>query len=145
MFSGSLDFKVYSSYFIAAGLFMWPLIILMIFLMQGTKNINDWWLARWVSNIENGTYRPDKLMEMLSPGGYKRLFRMFSCWVGIHNVPQFTPTAYLLYSQHVCLKCLVFVCLSLCRTSVIQRCRPNFILPHRLRQHWGCQFYNSFA
>uniref|UniRef100_A0A0A9XHY7 ABC-type xenobiotic transporter n=2 Tax=Lygus hesperus TaxID=30085 RepID=A0A0A9XHY7_LYGHE len=65
---GFLSWRVYGTYLAAAGLCIWPLIVLTVLVMQASRNLNDWWLAHWVSNMVNGTYGPDKLMENLSPG-----------------------------------------------------------------------------
>ncbi|KAF6211147.1 hypothetical protein GE061_014262 [Apolygus lucorum] len=65
---GFLGWRPYGTYFAAAGLCIWPIIILSILVMQASRNLSDWWLAHWVSNIVNGTYGPDKYMENLLPG-----------------------------------------------------------------------------
>ncbi|KAK9507365.1 hypothetical protein O3M35_007238 [Rhynocoris fuscipes] len=51
--TGSLDWEVYGSYFMAIGFCLWPLIILSVILMQTSRNAVDWWLSYWVTNFNS--------------------------------------------------------------------------------------------
>ncbi|XP_072516288.1 ATP-binding cassette sub-family C member 10 [Salminus brasiliensis] len=50
--TGGLALTVYRSYWRAVGGCMAFSVLLSLFLMQGTKNVSDWWLSHWISNIK---------------------------------------------------------------------------------------------
>ncbi|XP_053368772.1 ATP-binding cassette sub-family C member 10 [Clarias gariepinus] len=53
---GSLAWTVYKSYWKAVGGCMAVSVLLSLLLMQGSKNVSDWWLSHWISNIKpNGS------------------------------------------------------------------------------------------
>ena len=43
------------SYWKAVGIYLAPVILASLFFMQSSKNVSDWWLAHWVSEVQNGT------------------------------------------------------------------------------------------
>ncbi|KAL5483667.1 hypothetical protein EMCRGX_G020072 [Ephydatia muelleri] len=51
---GVVSASVYKAYYIAVGYIMAPAILLSLFLMQGSKNTSDLWLAYWVSQPNGG-------------------------------------------------------------------------------------------
>ncbi|KAK6181779.1 hypothetical protein SNE40_009566 [Patella caerulea] len=59
---GVVKLRVYKSYWKAIGSCLVPVILIALFLMQASRNINDWWLSYWVShthscsNTNNTTY-----------------------------------------------------------------------------------------
>ncbi|XP_041353425.1 ATP-binding cassette sub-family C member 10-like [Gigantopelta aegis] len=61
---GVVNLHVYKSYWKAIGMCLSPLILLALFFMQASRNINDWWLSYWIShshhgNSTNTTYNQD--------------------------------------------------------------------------------------
>nr|XP_023014206.1 multidrug resistance-associated protein 7 [Leptinotarsa decemlineata] len=52
---GSLEFKVFASYWKGIGHLISCLILVSITLMQVSRNMTDWWLARWVTNAGNNS------------------------------------------------------------------------------------------
>ncbi|XP_013401317.1 multidrug resistance-associated protein 7 [Lingula anatina] len=48
--TGIVKFHVYQAYWKAVGHCLAPLILISLFLMQGSRNINDWWLSYWISH-----------------------------------------------------------------------------------------------
>uniref|UniRef100_A0A8C9VU54 ATP-binding cassette, sub-family C (CFTR/MRP), member 10 n=1 Tax=Scleropages formosus TaxID=113540 RepID=A0A8C9VU54_SCLFO len=67
--TGVVTCRVYRSYWLAVGGVLGFTILFFLFLMQASKNISDWWLAHWITNIknnENFTHR-DLLLHSLSP------------------------------------------------------------------------------
>lgn len=54
-FVGRVKFDVFSTYWKAAGLYVSPAILASLLLMQSSRNISDWWLAHWVSELQNST------------------------------------------------------------------------------------------
>ena len=77
---GEVRLEVYSSYWRAIGVFTSLVIILSLFLMQVSRNISDWWLAHWVTDIGNSSsaisnqslWEPAyiwKLFPLLPPSG----------------------------------------------------------------------------
>ncbi|KAG9266673.1 multidrug resistance-associated protein 7 isoform X1 [Astyanax mexicanus] len=54
--TGGLAWTVYKSYWRAVGGCMAFSVLLSLLLMQGTKNVSDWWLSYWISNVKtNGS------------------------------------------------------------------------------------------
>lgn len=51
---GTVKADVYLSYWKNVGLYLAPIILASIFLMQSTPNVSDWWLAHWVSPSVDG-------------------------------------------------------------------------------------------
>ncbi|XP_078671973.1 ATP-binding cassette sub-family C member 10-like [Branchiostoma floridae x Branchiostoma belcheri] len=47
---GSVAFQVYRSYWQAVGACLAPSVLVALFLMQASKNLNDWWLSYWISH-----------------------------------------------------------------------------------------------
>ncbi|GAA6102451.1 ATP-binding cassette sub-family C member 10 isoform X1 [Tachysurus ichikawai] len=53
---GGLAWTVYKSYWKAVGRCMAVSVLLSLLLMQGSKNVSDWWLSYWISNLKaNGS------------------------------------------------------------------------------------------
>ena len=52
---GQVEFDVVSTYWKAVGLYVAPAVLAMLLLMQSTRNVSDWWLAHWVSELQNNT------------------------------------------------------------------------------------------
>ncbi|XP_066282147.1 ATP-binding cassette sub-family C member 10-like [Branchiostoma lanceolatum] len=56
---GSVAFQVYRSYWQAVGACLAPSVLVALFLMQASKNLNDWWLSYWISHSHhNDTVSP---------------------------------------------------------------------------------------
>jgi len=53
--TGRVKFHIFSSYWKAVGLYVSPAILASLFLMQSSRNVSDWWLAHWVSQLQNST------------------------------------------------------------------------------------------
>ncbi|KAL4612819.1 Multidrug resistance-associated protein 7-like [Arapaima gigas] len=51
--TGVVTWKVYHAYWLAVGGLLAFSILFFLFLMQASKNVSDWWLAHWISNIKN--------------------------------------------------------------------------------------------
>uniref|UniRef100_A0A8C0YT82 ATP-binding cassette sub-family C member 10 n=1 Tax=Cyprinus carpio carpio TaxID=630221 RepID=A0A8C0YT82_CYPCA len=50
---GKLSWAVYRSYWRAVGGCMALAVLLSLFLMQASKNVSDWWLSHWISNMKD--------------------------------------------------------------------------------------------
>uniref|UniRef100_A0A674F7E0 ATP-binding cassette sub-family C member 10 n=1 Tax=Salmo trutta TaxID=8032 RepID=A0A674F7E0_SALTR len=50
---GGLAWKVYHTYWRAVGGALAVSILLSLLLMQASKNVSDWWLSHWISNLRN--------------------------------------------------------------------------------------------
>ncbi|NXP80221.1 MRP7 protein, partial [Ramphastos sulfuratus] len=48
---GTVAFRVYKAYWLAMGTCLALSILFMLFLMQASRNISDWWLSHWISSI----------------------------------------------------------------------------------------------
>ena len=53
--TGRLKMDVYSTYWKAVGLYVSPAVLAALFLMQTSRNVSDYWLAHWVSELQNDT------------------------------------------------------------------------------------------
>lgn len=60
--TGELQFEVIVSYWKAVGIYLAPAILAALLLMQSSKNVSDWWLAHWVSELQNGTKAADETL-----------------------------------------------------------------------------------
>uniref|UniRef100_A0A8C7F6Y1 ATP-binding cassette sub-family B member 6 n=1 Tax=Oncorhynchus kisutch TaxID=8019 RepID=A0A8C7F6Y1_ONCKI len=74
---GGLAWKVYHTYWRAVGGPLAVSILLSLLLMQASKNVSDWWLSHWISNLKNNGSAQSVLMPayssphllLFSPGG----------------------------------------------------------------------------
>uniref|UniRef100_A0A8C7D0Y3 ATP-binding cassette, sub-family C (CFTR/MRP), member 10 n=1 Tax=Oncorhynchus kisutch TaxID=8019 RepID=A0A8C7D0Y3_ONCKI len=74
---GGLAWKVYHTYWRAVGGALAVSILLSLLLMQASKNVSDWWLSHWISNLKNNGSSQSVLMPayssphllLFSPGG----------------------------------------------------------------------------
>ncbi|XP_053568742.1 ATP-binding cassette sub-family C member 10 isoform X2 [Bombina bombina] len=48
---GAVALQVYGAYWRAVGGFLAGCVLLSLFLMQASKNVSDWWLSHWISNL----------------------------------------------------------------------------------------------
>ncbi|XP_068177281.1 ATP-binding cassette sub-family C member 10 isoform X2 [Antennarius striatus] len=53
--SGSLSWRVYKTYWFAIGGVMAASILMSLLLMQVSKNLSDWWLSHWISELKNNS------------------------------------------------------------------------------------------
>ncbi|KAI4882036.1 hypothetical protein NFI96_012507 [Prochilodus magdalenae] len=54
--TGGLAWMVYRTYWRAVGGCMAMSVLISLFLMQGSKNVSDWWLSHWISHLKtNGS------------------------------------------------------------------------------------------
>lgn len=53
--TGQVEFDIISTYWKAVGMYVSPIIIAMLLFMQSSRNVSDWWLAHWVSQLQNET------------------------------------------------------------------------------------------
>lgn len=53
--TGQVEFDIISTYWKAVGMYVSPAVLAMLLLMQATRNVSDWWLAHWVSELQNET------------------------------------------------------------------------------------------
>uniref|UniRef100_A0A9J7Z181 ATP-binding cassette sub-family C member 10 n=1 Tax=Cyprinus carpio carpio TaxID=630221 RepID=A0A9J7Z181_CYPCA len=63
---GKLSWAVYRSYWRAVGGCMALAVLLSLFLMQASKNVSDWWLSHWISNMKDNMtqfHAPDRGSE----------------------------------------------------------------------------------
>ncbi|KAM9362938.1 ATP-binding cassette sub-family C member 10 [Symphorus nematophorus] len=77
--AGGLAWKVYQTYWAAVGGVMAVSILMSLFLMQASKNVSDWWLSHWISELKNnGSSRTNSSCSaafssppllLFSPGG----------------------------------------------------------------------------
>ncbi|XP_062293834.1 ATP-binding cassette sub-family C member 10 isoform X2 [Scomber scombrus] len=51
--AGGLAWKVYRIYWVSVGKVLAASILLSLLLMQASKNISDWWLSHWISELKN--------------------------------------------------------------------------------------------
>ncbi|XP_076880787.1 ATP-binding cassette sub-family C member 10 [Brachyhypopomus gauderio] len=70
---GGLAWTVYRSYWRAVGGCLAVSVLCSLLLMQGTKNVSDWWLSHWISNLKANqseqmcvTAGPDTTLLLLS-------------------------------------------------------------------------------
>ena len=70
---GTVKLDVYSAYWKAVGVYVTPVILASLLLMQVSKNVCDWWLAHWVSpsvdNTTDATSLEDPLFYLSVYGG----------------------------------------------------------------------------
>ncbi|XP_056137092.1 ATP-binding cassette sub-family C member 10 [Lampris incognitus] len=50
---GGLAWRVYQTYWVAVGKVLAVSILMSLFLMQASKNVSDWWLSYWISQLKN--------------------------------------------------------------------------------------------
>ncbi|XP_019356117.1 ATP-binding cassette sub-family C member 10 isoform X1 [Alligator mississippiensis] len=48
---GAVAFQVYRAYWLAVGSCLALSILFSLFLMQASRNVSDWWLSHWISNL----------------------------------------------------------------------------------------------
>ncbi|KAF6033652.1 ABCC10 [Bugula neritina] len=53
--SGTVKLHIYRLYLAAVGTALSLIILLSLFLMQGSKNVTDWWLSYWISNAPDSS------------------------------------------------------------------------------------------
>lgn len=52
---GRVEFDIVSTYWKAVGMYVSPAVLVMLSLMQSTRNVSDWWLAHWLSDIKQNS------------------------------------------------------------------------------------------
>uniref|UniRef100_A0A3Q1JDU2 Uncharacterized protein n=1 Tax=Anabas testudineus TaxID=64144 RepID=A0A3Q1JDU2_ANATE len=52
---GGLAWRVYQTYWVAVGGVLAASILMSLLLMQASKNISDWWLSHWISELKNNS------------------------------------------------------------------------------------------
>ncbi|XP_054459670.1 ATP-binding cassette sub-family C member 10 [Anoplopoma fimbria] len=76
---GGLAWRVYRTYWVAVGGALTSAILMSLLLMQASKNVSDWWLSHWISELKNngstgtngsspGAFSSPHLL-LFSPGG----------------------------------------------------------------------------
>uniref|UniRef100_A0A665UDL7 ATP-binding cassette sub-family C member 10 n=1 Tax=Echeneis naucrates TaxID=173247 RepID=A0A665UDL7_ECHNA len=50
---GGLAWRVYQTYWVAVGGVLASSVLMSLLLMQASKNISDWWLSHWISELKN--------------------------------------------------------------------------------------------
>uniref|UniRef100_A0A665UE38 ATP-binding cassette, sub-family C (CFTR/MRP), member 10 n=1 Tax=Echeneis naucrates TaxID=173247 RepID=A0A665UE38_ECHNA len=76
---GGLAWRVYQTYWVAVGGVLASSVLMSLLLMQASKNISDWWLSHWISELKNngsttsnasftGSFGSSHLL-LFSPGG----------------------------------------------------------------------------
>lgn len=76
---GGLAWKVYQTYWVSVGRVLATSILMSLLLMQASKNLSDWWLSHWISELKNngssitnssssGVFSSPHLL-LFSPGG----------------------------------------------------------------------------
>nr|XP_060609998.1 ATP-binding cassette sub-family C member 10 [Anolis sagrei ordinatus] len=74
---GAVAFQVYKVYWVAVGTCLAVSILFSLLLMQGSRNVSDWWLSNWISSlppagnttINNTLFLPNLQLLLFSPGG----------------------------------------------------------------------------
>ncbi|XP_022623376.1 multidrug resistance-associated protein 7 isoform X2 [Seriola dumerili] len=77
--AGGLAWRVYQTYWVAVGGVLASSILVSLLLMQVSKNVSDWWLSHWISELKNngssadsgsftGAFGSSHLL-LFSPGG----------------------------------------------------------------------------
>uniref|UniRef100_A0A4W6DUG8 ATP-binding cassette sub-family C member 10 n=1 Tax=Lates calcarifer TaxID=8187 RepID=A0A4W6DUG8_LATCA len=76
---GGLAWRVYQTYWVAVGGVLASSILMSLLLMQASKNVSDWWLSHWISELKNnGSTRSNDSVTaafssshllLFSPGG----------------------------------------------------------------------------
>lgn len=70
-----MEFDVISTYWKAVGMYISPAVLAMLLLMQSTRNVSDWWLAHWVSDLQNDTVpTPDPIDIPYDPTFYLAVY-----------------------------------------------------------------------
>ncbi|KAM3622612.1 uncharacterized protein V6R79_001000 [Siganus canaliculatus] len=77
--SGRLAWRVYRTYWAAMGGWLAASILMSLLLMQASKNVSDWWLSYWISELKHNTSTPTNATSsgsstypqllLFSPGG----------------------------------------------------------------------------
>ncbi|KAJ8284525.1 hypothetical protein COCON_G00033750 [Conger conger] len=76
--TGVVAWRVYKSYGLAVGRCLTFFILLFLLLMQASKNVSDWWLSHWISQLKSGDntslsvplYRDLSYLLLFSPRGF---------------------------------------------------------------------------
>ncbi|KAK2918532.1 ATP-binding cassette sub-family C member 10 [Channa argus] len=50
---GGLAWRVYQTYWVSVGAVLATSILVSLLLMQASKNVSDWWLSHWISELKN--------------------------------------------------------------------------------------------
>ncbi|KAF7254110.1 Multidrug resistance-associated protein 7 [Varanus komodoensis] len=74
---GAVAFQVYRAYWLAVGSCLALSILLSLLLMQASRNVSDWWLSNWISNlphtettsVSNLSVLPSSQLLLFSHGG----------------------------------------------------------------------------
>ncbi|KAM9315294.1 ATP-binding cassette sub-family C member 10 isoform 2-T2 [Pholidichthys leucotaenia] len=65
---GELAWRVYQTYWTAIGSVMATCIFISLFLMQASKNLSDWWLSHWISELKHeGSSNGSSSVAFVSP------------------------------------------------------------------------------
>nr|XP_033792775.1 multidrug resistance-associated protein 7 isoform X2 [Geotrypetes seraphini] len=72
---GVVAFLVYQAYWLAVGSWLSSSILLSLLLMQASRNISDWWLSNWISNLQQTR---NTSMSNLSPANLSPKLLLFS-------------------------------------------------------------------
>uniref|UniRef100_A0A8D3BHY2 ATP-binding cassette sub-family C member 10 n=1 Tax=Scophthalmus maximus TaxID=52904 RepID=A0A8D3BHY2_SCOMX len=72
--AGGLAWRVYQTYWAAMGGALASSVLMSLLLMQASKNVSDWWLSHWISQLKNnGSAATGELVSshllLFSPGG----------------------------------------------------------------------------
>ncbi|XP_078129766.1 ATP-binding cassette sub-family C member 10 isoform X1 [Sander vitreus] len=77
---GGLAWKVYQTYWVAVGGVLAASILMSLLLMQASKNVSDWWLSHWISELKNNGSTTTNVSSsaafssphllLFSPGGF---------------------------------------------------------------------------
>ncbi|XP_075437426.1 ATP-binding cassette sub-family C member 10-like [Ascaphus truei] len=76
---GAVALQVYGAYWRAVGGCLAGSVLLSLLLMQASRNVSDWWLSHWISNLQNmsgndslltlSPAAPSPPLLLFSPGG----------------------------------------------------------------------------
>nr|XP_046230865.1 ATP-binding cassette sub-family C member 10 [Scatophagus argus]XP_046230873.1 ATP-binding cassette sub-family C member 10 [Scatophagus argus] len=64
---GGLAWRVYRTYWVAVGGVLASAVLMSLLLMQASKNVSDWWLSHWISELRNNGSTG---LNGSSPGGF---------------------------------------------------------------------------
>ncbi|XP_069464906.1 LOW QUALITY PROTEIN: ATP-binding cassette sub-family C member 10 [Ambystoma mexicanum] len=73
---GAVAFLVYASYWKAVGSVLSASVLLALLFMQASRNVSDWWLSHWISNLQQKTGNAS-LSNLVSAGFSPQLLLFF--------------------------------------------------------------------
>ncbi|KAM9792208.1 ATP-binding cassette sub-family C member 10 [Neosynchiropus ocellatus] len=95
---GGLAWKVYRTYWASVGGVMASSVLVALLLMQASKNVSDWWLSHWISQLQHNSSSvasaPPALLLLAPPGALVYPDSSLRSWPNLSSDVQFYLTVY---------------------------------------------------